>query len=277
MTRTTISRPQLLAKIVATAGDKAAETAAALLDFARDLGAEQRARQNSISVRLPGPVGSEQKWLTLYVVSTAGTFYTNWLYRWVNVGASKEVAHRYETRLRELLGPVVHRPTAYRKAVPLSLVAEHIEAVTSAAHAAAVALRPAIRKTAAAQGGRGSAVAASPIDIENILRETTVLSRKRSWRLRAEAPKRAAGVCATCMTNYGKVLGGRGFRVLQVHHRKQLAATDTPVVTAVEDLAVVCANCHALIHSDPKNAIAVDDLLVMLAAERKAAGNGEAV
>jgi 5-methylcytosine-specific restriction protein A len=277
MPRRTITRSDLLTRVGAAAGREAVRTANALFDFAAEVGAEQRARQNSISVRLPGPVGSAQEWLTLYVISVAGTFYTNWLYRWVNVGAPKDVAHRYETRLNELIGPVVHHPSAYRKAVPLSAVAQNIEPVKAAIRAAAVALRNAVRKTAAAQAARAGTGAASPVDIENTLREAKVLLRKRSRRLRAEALKRSRGVCAACATDYSVVLGGRGLRVLQVHHRRQLAAMDTPVVTTVDDLAVVCANCHALIHSDPKHAIAVDDLHVLLSAERTAPFDGEPV
>ena len=277
MARRTITRSDLLTKVGAAAGKEAARTANALFDFAAEVGAEQRARQNSISVRLPGPVGSAQEWLTLYVISVAGTFYTNWLYRWVNVGAPKDVANRYKTRLNELIGPVVHHPTAYRKAVPLSTVAHNIEPVKAAVRAAAVALRSAVRKTAAAQAARAGTGAASPVDIENTLREAKVLLRKRSRRLRAEALRRSRGVCAACGTDYSVVLGGRGLSIQQEHHRRQLAATDMPVVTAVEDLAVVCANCHALIHCDPKSAIAVDDLHVLLAAERAAALDGQPV
>lgn len=277
MARTTITRSELLTKIEAHAGRDASRTATSLLDFAREVGAEQRARQNSISVRLPGPIGSSQDWLTLYVISIAGTFYTNWLSRWVNVGVSEDVAHRYEARLKELLGPVVHHPTAYRNAVPLSVVAQNIERVQSSVRSAAAALRTAVRNTAATQAGRVSTVATNPFDIENTLREAKVLLRKRSRRLRAEALSRSRGTCSACGTDYSIVLGGRGLRVLHVHHRKQLAATDTPVVTSVDDLAVVCANCHALIHSDPKNAISVEDLHVLLAAERTGSPSGDSV
>jgi hypothetical protein len=274
MPRTTITRAMLLTDIRHNAGKVAAVTAAALLDLAGEVGAEQKARQNSISVRLPGPIGSEQEWLTLYVVSVAGTLYTNWLRRWVKVGATKDLAERYEARLTALVGPVVHHPTAYRKAVPLSVVAEHLKGVQSAVRAAATALRRAVRDIAARRAARVGTIATKPIDIENILREAKVLLRKRSRGLRAAALKRSGGVCAACNTNNNIVLGGRGRRALQVHHHKQLAASDTPVVTTVEDLAVVCATCHALIHSDPKSAIAVEDLRVLLAAEREANRTG---
>ena len=59
-------------------------------------------------------------------------------------------------------------------------------------------------------------------------------------------------------------MGGKGVRVLQVHHRKQLANTDRPRLTHLNDLAVLCANCHTLVHINPKRALAVSALHRML-------------
>jgi len=53
-------------------------------------------------------------------------------------------------------------------------------------------------------------------------------------------------------------------RVLQVHHKKQLGWKSTPKLTKSSDLAVVCANCHMLIHMNPKKALSIDKLRVML-------------
>lgn len=49
-------------------------------------------------------------------------------------------------------------------------------------------------------------------------------------------------------------------RALQVHHKKQLALQDKPTVTTIHDLAVVCANCHSIIHADPKSAMPLEAL-----------------
>ena len=71
--------------------------------------------------------------------------------------------------------------------------------------------------------------------------------RGRSRQLRDLALENADGVCCVCDVDYSKVLDGNGVRVLQVHHRKQLAASDAPRLTSLKDLAVVCANCHLLV------------------------------
>jgi len=101
--------------------------------------------------------------------------------------------------------------------------------------------------------------------LEGLLREVRAVTRARSGRLRSQALAEAAGVCAVCDTDFSKVLGGRGECVLQVHHRKQLSASKAPRLTRLADLAVVCANCHALIHKDPQEALPVERLRRMLA------------
>jgi len=96
--------------------------------------------------------------------------------------------------------------------------------------------------------------------VEGIARETVVLSRSRSATLRKDALRRSRGVCEACRVDFSAILNGRGLRALQVHHKRQLALQETPEITSLEDLAVVCANCHAIIHTNPKAAIPVEEL-----------------
>ncbi len=85
-------------------------------------------------------------------------------------------------------------------------------------------------------------------DIEGLRSEYRALRSKRSRRLRNKALALANGVCAVCRRDFSEVLDGLGRRVLQVHHCEQLSARDVPSVTRLTDLAVVCANCHLLLH-----------------------------
>jgi hypothetical protein len=96
--------------------------------------------------------------------------------------------------------------------------------------------------------------------LEGIAREVTVMARSRSRKLRGLALRRSGGICEACVTDYSALLGGRGIHVLQVHHRRQLALQDAPKLTSPDDLAVVCANCHAIIHADCLNAMSVEAL-----------------
>jgi predicted HNH restriction endonuclease len=72
------------------------------------------------------------------------------------------------------------------------------------------------------------------------------------------------GICAVCSIDFSKILGGRGIRVLQVHHQKQLSMRMSPAITKVSDLVVVCANCHLLLHLDSEHSLSVAELRRML-------------
>ncbi len=102
--------------------------------------------------------------------------------------------------------------------------------------------------------------------MENTVTEVRAYVRTRDRSLRERALSDSGGICAACRIDFGAMLDGLGRRVLQVHHRRQLAASDTPRLTKLSDLAVVCANCHSLIHSNPSRAIAVKALRRMLRA-----------
>jgi predicted HNH restriction endonuclease len=88
--------------------------------------------------------------------------------------------------------------------------------------------------------------------------------RKRDQRLKRAALDAAKGSCAVCATDYSNVLDGKGVRVLQVHHKKQLGQNDAPRLNTINDLAVVCANCHALIHMNAKKALTIEVLKSLL-------------
>jgi len=100
---------------------------------------------------------------------------------------------------------------------------------------------------------------------EGMKREAKWFARTRNRPLRNHVLAQAKGVCCACKTDYSKLLGGDGKRVLQVHHRRQLADYRIPgEETTVEDLAVVCANCHLLLHLDRETVLDVEKLAQML-------------
>jgi len=78
--------------------------------------------------------------------------------------------------------------------------------------------------------------------------------RERSPRLREDKLKQFRGLhghlyCELCLegarSRYPSHLAER---VFEVHHRAPLAASITPVRTTLDDLAVLCANCHRATH-----------------------------
>jgi hypothetical protein len=96
--------------------------------------------------------------------------------------------------------------------------------------------------------------------LEGIAKELRFTIRSRSRPLREAALAASNGVCEACGVDYSRFFGGLGMAVLQVHHKKQLAKQEEAVVTGLSDLAVVCANCHALIHSNKDSAMEVSAL-----------------
>ncbi len=90
------------------------------------------------------------------------------------------------------------------------------------------------------------------------LRRLTI-HRRREWKLReakiAEALKRGRLRCDVpgCRFDFEKTYGSLGRGYAQVHHLRQLSDRDEDTPTSLADLAVVCANCHAMIHRGGKN------------------------
>ncbi|CAM3726327.1 HNH domain-containing protein [Tsukamurella ocularis] len=82
-------------------------------------------------------------------------------------------------------------------------------------------------------------------------RLTTVRERDRGLRNTKLTQFRAAHqgrvFCEVCSFDFGKVYGEHGEGYAEVHHRVPLHVTDE-VVNDLDDLIVLCANCHRMIH-----------------------------
>ena len=89
---------------------------------------------------------------------------------------------------------------------------------------------------------------------EQSLREAKIGEARKfgNGRLKCEVPG--------CGFDFEAVYGELGRDYAQVHHRKPLGDRTTPSQTKLNDLAVVCANCHAMIHRGGK-CRSLDDLI----------------
>jgi 5-methylcytosine-specific restriction protein A len=54
--------------------------------------------------------------------------------------------------------------------------------------------------------------------------------------------------CEVCEFDFSIAYGGRGLGFIECHHTKPLATLGTEIKTHIDDLALVCANCHRMIH-----------------------------
>ena len=96
--------------------------------------------------------------------------------------------------------------------------------------------------------------------LEGLAKEYTTVVRSRSGALREAALHASKGICEACGIDFSSLLDGFAARVLQVHHKNQLAYSPNEIVTNLADLAVVCANCHSLVHASREHPMPIENL-----------------
>ncbi len=92
--------------------------------------------------------------------------------------------------------------------------------------------------------------------------------RERSSKLAREAKKAAlqrAGklACEACGTVFAERYGPKADGIIDVHHKKPLHTLRAGDRTRLEDLALLCANCHRVVHSS-RTWLSVEDVASML-------------
>jgi len=104
------------------------------------------------------------------------------------------------------------------------------------------------------------------------------ITRERNQRLVAAKKKTVLAKegrlrCDCCSFDFHSAYGERGEGFIECHHTKPLATMEGEGKTHTDDLALVCANCHRIIHrGSPWLSIA--DLRHLLADAKKKADNG---
>lgn len=93
-------------------------------------------------------------------------------------------------------------------------------------------------------------------------------TRERNRKLvekRKAAELAASGrlACVVCDFDYEATYGSRGRGFIEVHHTKPVHTLEDGAVTRLDDLALVCANCHRMIHSS-QPWLSVDALRALL-------------
>lgn len=84
-------------------------------------------------------------------------------------------------------------------------------------------------------------------------RNTTIVKAKKKAIVEATGKLR----CEVCEFDFSETYGEYGEDFCEVHHLKQLSKADGVVKTELQDLAIVCSNCHRIIHrTDPMLGIA---------------------
>ncbi len=76
---------------------------------------------------------------------------------------------------------------------------------------------------------------------------------RRNPGLREEAIKRLGVRCVVCRLDFGERYGPAGKGYIEVHHLNPLAErkdtiASTPIMTKLDEVVPLCANCHRVIH-----------------------------
>lgn len=121
-------------------------------------------------------------------------------------------------------------------------------------HAVAQAIIGSLEGGEAVGGGRDE----EPDDLLEEAPEGRLLTRVHLWRERnrvlVESKKRwvlkhgGSLTCEVCGFDFKTEYGDRGDGFIECHHTKPLEALEAGSKTHVRDLALVCSNCHRMIH-----------------------------
>ena len=90
-------------------------------------------------------------------------------------------------------------------------------------------------------------------------REHLIRERNRSLILRKK--KLASSLsCEVCGFNFEKKYGSLGEEYCEVHHKIPLSSLEKSTKTKLKDLAIVCSNCHRMLHRRRDEFLTIDDL-----------------
>ena len=90
-------------------------------------------------------------------------------------------------------------------------------------------------------------------------RNRKLVEQRKSKALRENVKLR----CEACDFDFELRYGPRGRGFIEAHHTKALATLVENAKTKLEDLALVCANCHRMIHSQ-KPWLSIEELRAIL-------------
>lgn len=105
---------------------------------------------------------------------------------------------------------------------------------------------------------------------EHIRQELTQRNSSIVQRAKAEAMKKGNGsiLCDCCDFDFLKIYGTHGTGFIECHHKIHIATGKR--ITTLADLALVCSNCHRMLHRKNKKEkyFSVDELRKLIADER---------
>ncbi|MBI3973409.1 MAG: HNH endonuclease [Chloroflexi bacterium] len=74
--------------------------------------------------------------------------------------------------------------------------------------------------------------------------------------------------CEVCDFSFVRTYGERGEQYIEGHHRRPIATLKEGAQTRAEDIALVCSNCHRMLHRDER-LLSVEELREIVAVFRR--------
>jgi hypothetical protein len=99
-------------------------------------------------------------------------------------------------------------------------------------------------------------------------REIALEIQRRNPRLREMALKHYGTICQVCGFDFGKTYGAIGDGFIEVHHIKPLSLSNIRTIVTLEDVAVVCSNCHRILHRNGIRPMSIKELSALLKEKR---------
>lgn len=109
------------------------------------------------------------------------------------------------------------------------------------------------------------------LGLEGAVKAVVSKWRERSPTLRAAALRIHGYRCQVCGFNFGEIYGSWGEGFAEVHHIQELSRADEigTKTNPATDLAVLCSNCHRMIHRKPKHALTLEELRAIVEKTRE--------
>lgn len=105
---------------------------------------------------------------------------------------------------------------------------------------------------------------------EGAIEEMVIELRKRNPQLKKSAVEALGVTCQVCGFNFAEFYGEIGKGYIEIHHIHPLSENDESRQTTLDDVAMVCSNCHRMLHRNGKNALPVEDLIKFIEAKKAA-------
>ncbi|HEY7341086.1 MAG TPA: HNH endonuclease [Ktedonobacterales bacterium] len=93
---------------------------------------------------------------------------------------------------------------------------------------------------------------------------------ERNPRLRARVIQMHGTRCQACGFSFRETYGEHGGDFIEVHHKRPISSYGgVELVDPRTDMAVLCSNCHRMIHRNPSSCLSVEQLRAIIEATRR--------